>query len=334
MKYKVLVFSLLVSFISYAQYTEVINSKRPGFSESPFSVGTGVYQVEGGFFYQKNDNPEIFTTQKSRGIDLFLRTGLFWEKFELSANFKYQKDDILRNFVTGETAPISGISQFTVGAKYLIYMPKYKDPSKEIRSWRKKIAFDWKRLIPSVGLYAGFNTNALGKDYQISSFSPKAVLLLQNDFTRDLILVTNIVGDYLTIDDNRTFGYITTLTYSITPRFSVFGEHQGMFTHYTKKYELGGGLAYLFSKDLQLGLNVRTDHQMDYLNIYGALGLSYRIDKHKDKIIREQSNRKGSGSIHYKKESFFKRLFSKKSRRGKKPSKRKSKKRRKRNSKR
>ncbi len=334
MKYYVLVFFLSVSLLSYSQYTEVINSKRPGFSESPFGVGTGVYQIEGGFFYQKNDRPDFFTTRKSRGIDLFLRSGLFWERFELSTNIKYQKDDIIRNLVTGETNPISGISQFTVGAKYLFYMPKYKDPSKEIRSWKSKTAFDWRRLIPSVGLYAGFNTNALGIDYQVATFSPKIAVLLQNDFSPDLILVTNFIGDYLTIDNNRTIGYITTLTYAFTPRFSAFGEHQGMFTRYTKNYEIGGGLAYLFHKDLQIGLNLRTDHQIDYLNIYGGLGLSYRIDRHKDKLIMSKSNQEGSGKVQYKRDGFFKRLFNKKSRRGKKPSKRKSRKKRKTNTRR
>ena len=43
---------LLLAEFSYAQYTEVINSRRPGFSESPYAVGTKVYQVEAGLFYK------------------------------------------------------------------------------------------------------------------------------------------------------------------------------------------------------------------------------------------------------------------------------------------
>ena len=48
--------SLFVLFILFsftdvnAQYTEVINSNRPGVSESAFSVGTGVVQFEAGAF--------------------------------------------------------------------------------------------------------------------------------------------------------------------------------------------------------------------------------------------------------------------------------------------
>lgn len=323
MKFLNLFFAILISISGFAQYTEVINSKRPGFSESPFSLGSNVYQIEGGYFYHQNNKPDFFSTRRSSGIDLFLRSGLLWEKFEVSANFKYQKDHIINNLVTGSTYPISGISQFTIGAKYMFYMPKYKDPSKEIRSWKAKTAFDWRRLIPSVGLYLGFNTDVLSKDYQLNYFSPKAVVLLQNDFSDDLVLITNFVGDYLTIGDKRTIGYIGTLTYSLTPKFSIFGEHQGMFTRYSNNFDFGGGLAYLINKDLQIGLNLRTDTQFDYLDIYGGLGLSYRIDMHKDKLKKEKVSNDGSGRIQYKKDSFFKRLFSKKSRRSKRPKTRK-----------
>jgi len=315
-----LILVFLFSFSAYAQYTEVINSKRPGFAESPFALGTKVYQIESGYFFHKNDKPDFFTKKKSQGLNLFLRSGFISEKLEINANFKLQKDDLLSNIVTGTTYPNSGISQFTVGAKYLFYMPNYKDPSKEIRSWKAKMAFDWRRFIPSVGLYAGLNTNLLSSDYKETSMSPKAIILLQNDFSDELILVTNIVGDYLTLNEKRTYGYITTLTYAVTPKVSIFGEHQGMFTRYTKNYELGGGLAYLINEDLQFGLNVRTDSQFDYLNIYGSLGLSWRMDNHKDKEIRLKGNSDGSGKIQHK-EGFFKRLFSKKSRRPKPPKK-------------
>jgi len=320
MKYSsTLLLVFFFNFALHAQYTEVINSKRPGFSESPFGVGTKVYQIESGYFYQYDANPSLLNLKKSRGIDLFLRSGFIWEKFEINANFKLQKDSFINNSLTGTTESISGINQFTIGAKYLIYMPTFKDPSKEIRSWKRKMAYDWKRLIPSIGIYAGFNTNLLSTDYKLPSNSPKVAILLQNDFSDELILVTNLVGDYLTLQNNRTLGYIATLTYSITPRFSLFAEHQAMYAARSKKIDYGGGLAYLVNKDLQLGLNIRTDNQFDYLNIYGSVGLSYRIDRYKDKLIREKTNNDGSGRVQYKKESFFKRLFSKKGRRDKKP---------------
>jgi hypothetical protein len=319
MKNFIFLFITFLSLSIYSQYTEVINSKRPGLSESPFGIGTKVFQFESGFFYQYNDRPNLFTKQQSIGIDLFLRSGLVWEKLEVNANFKYQKDKVLDNIVLGTTYPINGISQFTVGAKYLFYMPKYKNPDDEIRSWKAKMAFDKRRLIPSVGLYAGLNTNFLGKDYKAPSLSPKAVILLQNDFSERLIWVNNIVGDYLTLNEQRTIGYISTLSYSITDRFSMFGETQGMFTRYTKEFEYGGGFAYLPTKNLQIGVFVHSELQFDYLNLYGGLGLSWRMDKHKDKVIyKKGQNTEGSGKPQAK-GSFFSRVFKKKGRRSKPP---------------
>ena len=328
MKYRLLFLLSFTVSVGMAQYTETINSKKPGFSESPFGVGTKVYQIESSYFRQYDETPAYYTLQKSRGIDLMLKTGLFWEKFEVSADFAYQKDDVLYSVSTGNTFTKKGFSRFLIGGKYLIYMPKFKDPSKEIRSWKAKMAFDWHRLIPSVGVYAGLNLNVLGIAYKAPSISPKAAILLQNDFTEDLVLVTNLVGDYLTISSQRELGYIATLTYTIVPKFSLFIEHQGVFNPVKNHFDIGGGGAYLFNKDFQIGLNVRTQTQYQYFDIYAGLGLSYRIDHHKDKVIRQKLSSDGSGRVQYKKEGFFKSLFKRKSRRAKRPKVRTPKKRR------
>ena len=53
------IFVLLISFSftnANAQYTEVINSNRPGVSESAFSVGTGIVQFEAGVFTVKEEH--------------------------------------------------------------------------------------------------------------------------------------------------------------------------------------------------------------------------------------------------------------------------------------
>ena len=39
----------------FGQYTEVINSNNPGFSESPYSVGSGIYQFESNFFFRNTE---------------------------------------------------------------------------------------------------------------------------------------------------------------------------------------------------------------------------------------------------------------------------------------
>lgn len=309
---------LVANLDLWAQYTEVINSKRPGFSESPFSVGTGVYQVEGGLFYQNSNDDELMSLQKSFGYDAFLRAGVFSERLEFSMNLKYHSEHYLSQLEPSrEMVSINGFSQFTIGAKFMIYMPQYKDPAKEIRSWKAKMKFDKKRLIPSVGLYAGLNTNLLSKDYKLEALSPRVALLLQNDFDEYTIWVNNVVVDYFNIENLRTYGYISTLSYAMTDRFTVFAEHQGMFRPEDKEFKLGGGMAYLVSPDWQVGLNLHWDMKTDHLNLYGGLGASWRYDKHKEKIkYKKVEKKEGSGRIQDKKEGgFFKNLFKKKPRR-------------------
>jgi hypothetical protein len=316
MKYLSFLGLFFIGNIIFGQYTEVINSKRPGFSESPFGIGTKVYQIETGGFYQYNDKQELGTFKTSGGMDLFLRSGLLWEKFELNLDLRFQSDQILQDIASGDTFSQSGISQFTFGAKYLFYMPKYKDPNKEIRSWKRKWTFDKKRLIPSIGLYAGLNTNFLGTAYKMPSLSPKVVLLLQNDFSPYLIWVNNVIGDYLTLSDQRTFGYISTLSYSMTDRFSIFGETQGIFRKENNEFLFGGGFAYLPSKDMQIDIFARHEVEFDYLNLYTGLGFSWRLDRHKDKVIYKKTNNDvGSGKVNAKKGNFFQRIFKKKKKR-------------------
>ena len=50
---------LLVSFGLFAQYTDVINSNRPGVSRSAFSVGTNVIQLEAGPYIIKEKHTPL-----------------------------------------------------------------------------------------------------------------------------------------------------------------------------------------------------------------------------------------------------------------------------------
>ncbi len=309
-----LIFGLATSF---AQYTEIINSKRPGFSESPYGVGTNVFQVETGVFYQDNQVSKTFDTDNSLGANLFLRYGKFLEKLELNLDVSFQNDNrIFRNIVTTRKYSTNGISKLTFGAKYLIYNQKFADKSKEIRSWKKRNAFDLKRLIPSIGVYVGVNTNFLGEDFKEEGLSPKAAILLQNDISSRFIILTNLVADKIG-QDNSEFGYILTTTYALNERWSIFGEQQGVFKKVTSnEFQFGAGTAFLYSNNLQLDVSARANFVGDDTDFYLGLGGSWRLDKHK-----KFTTKGGEDGLKGKKEgTFFSRLFKKKD---KKPKRRK-----------
>jgi len=305
---------LLLLFFSFnqlitAQYTDIINSKRPSFSESPYSIGTNVYQFETGTFYRTSNNKTIYSRPTSIGGELFFRYGKFLEKLEINAKVAYQRDEI-RNNASEANSTISGISELTIGAKYLLYEQKYTDKSKEIRSWKKRMAFDKKRLIPSVGAYVGVNTNFLGNGFKKNELSIKGAVLLQNDFSDRLVLLTNLIADKILSNSNE-YSYIATMTYAINYKWSYFIESQGIFEKtYAPKFNFGTGAAYLLSNNIQLDASVRTNFFNDYSFLYSSVGVAWRIDKHTDKIIQNNSTKTKTNNRR-KKGNFFSRLFKK-----------------------
>lgn len=307
-----LILSITFYQVSNAQYTEIINSKRPGFSESPYGVGTNVFQVEGGVFFGKTSSNETFAKTDPIGGTVFLRYGKFLEKLEINAKVTYQKNKLEFNNILSSSRDIHGLSELTIGAKYLIYQQEFADKSKEIRSWKKRTAFDKKRLIPSVGVYVGVNTNFLGKDYKDEKLSPKGAILLQNDFTDRLVLITNLVADRIGTN-NRNYSYILTLTYAMNQRWSIFAENQGDFYKYKNDFQVGTGLAYLYSNNLQFDGSIRANTNSDESSFIVGLGATWRLDRHEDEIIeRDENGKKIKPKKRKKRGSFFSRLFKKK----------------------
>lgn len=303
------VFFAMLFFFSFqniqAQYTEIINSKRPGFSESPYSVGTDVYQFETGLFYRDSNTQNFYQSTNTFGGELFFRFSKFIERLEVNLNVAYQGDDI--NYPLGTSGTISGISDFRVGAKYLIYEQKYTDKSKEIRSWKARTSFDKKRLIPSVGIYGGVNTNFISDDYKKEGITFKGAVLLQNDFTDRLILLTNLIVDDIS-GEHMLYSYIVTMTYAISQNWSLFVENVGKYQNlYTPNYQIGTGVAYLFSPDLQLDASIRTNIFADYSYLYASAGVSWRLNKHQDALIETNAPTRKAKN----KRGFFSRLFGK-----------------------
>ncbi|MCK5815350.1 MAG: transporter [Flavobacteriaceae bacterium] len=283
---KIWFFLILLGCNQYinAQYTDIINSKRPGNSESPYSVGTGVLQFESGLFYGNTGSEELFSTINPRGASLFTRCGVFNERFEINGQIVYQYNDFQFNNTFKSSTQISGVSQLNFGFKYLIYQRDYINHSKEIRSWKKRTRYDKNRWIPSIGIYIGVNTNWVNTDYQESDMTPRVALLLQNNLSKRLIILSNI-GAYNINNNNSAYTYIITATYSINESLSVFIENQGDLSSSSLNPQVGTGLAYLFSRNLQFDFSARA--YLDQVNpgFITGVGVAWRWDNHKDELI-------------------------------------------------
>lgn len=274
----------------HAQYTEVINSNRPGASESAFSLGTNVLQFEAGAFSVKEEHTPLEYDVSGFGLDFAVRYGLFFEQLELQLNGVYQNDT--QTFNSG-ALPFernrANFTNLTIGAKYLIYDPyKSEEEAKpNLYSYHANRKFQWKSLIPAVSIYAGANFDTKDNPFtapDVEGISPKIMVLTQHNFNGGWVFVMNFSQNRIGSDFSE-FQYVLTLTHSFTNQWVIFGETQGIKSDFYADNIFRVGGAYLWNKDFQLDANIafNTKDTPSIFNI--AFGASYRLDFHKDKKI-------------------------------------------------
>ena len=308
--------SLLVTSISFAQYTEVINSNRPGLSKSAFSVGTNVAQFEFGPYIVNETHTPLQYEISGFGADFSARYGLLFEQLELNIEGTYQSDTFTDN---RSSIPLensrSNFKSITLGAKYLVYDP-YKNSEDEkpnLYSYHANRKFKWKELIPAVAVYAGVNFDTKLNPYTdvgVEGISPKIMVATQHNFVGGWVLVMNFLKDR--IGSNQSdFQFLATLTKSINQQWVVFAETQGIQSDFYADNLFRFGGAYLWSKDFQLdtALTVNTKDTPSVFNI--SLGASYRLDFHQDKEVdnnnsaEDEGKRKSRGRKSKKKHNDF-----------------------------
>ncbi|MBT8318761.1 MAG: transporter [Gramella sp.] len=290
------IFSLFLIIASnlHAQYTETINSNRPGQSQGAFAVGTNVIQLESGVFFGNEEHTALGTDTDLWGIDYQLRYGLLFENLELNLTGAYESQDIFRNFLgTTSEGKISNFRSNTIGAKYLIFDPyvSLEEDKPNLYSWKANQKFKWKTLIPAVSLYAGANFSFGDNPYLYEGegkFSPKAAIITQNNWGR-WVLVLNFIADKLT-EDFRSYTGIVTFTHTLSQNLAVFGEYQTIKSDIYADDILRAGGAYLIGKDFQFDISGLVNFKDTPSKWQVAAGVSYRFDMHQIDEFLEDSN--------------------------------------------
>lgn len=279
--------------ISNAQYTETINSNRPGASFGAFSVGANVLQLEGAVGLGNNTHSLLLTDSDLLFFDYAVRYGLFLEELEILLEGRFlDLETTIPNGVETATSSASNFESNTIGLKYLIYDP-YKKKQQEgpnVYSYWADRKFKWSDLIPAVSVYAGANLLFGDNPFTFPdepSVSPKVAIGTQNNFGRT-VFVMNFIGDKFTTDFPSYSG-IFTLTHAFNPRFSIFGEYQTIISDIYSDDLVRGGFAYLFSTDFQVDVFGLTNFKDTPERWLVGLGLSYRFDQwHRDKPLGER----------------------------------------------
>lgn len=289
-KFSILFLIFSVTHLAFGQYTEVINSNRPGVSQSAFAVGPNVIQFEAGPYFVKEEHTLLQHKVSGFGADFAARYGLIYEQLELNAQGTYQRDSqtVYSSSIPSDNKR-ANFKNLTVGAKYLVYDPhRHMEAEKpNLYSWKANQAFKWKSLIPAVAVYAGANFDTKDNPYTapgIEGFSPKIAVISQNNFTGGWVFVINLIKDRIGTDYSD-FQYILTLTHSFNPQWVIFGETQGIKSDFYADNLFRFGGAYLWSKNFQLDTAL-TFNTKDTPSVFGVnFGMSYRLDFHQDKEI-------------------------------------------------
>jgi hypothetical protein len=289
---------LFVYNLSNAQYTETINSNRPGLSYSAFGVGNQVIQLEAGMSFGNRNHALRLADANIFGIDYALRYGLNMDRLEviLDGRFLSQTETIL---VGGQFRDFeaANFERNTIGAKYLLYDPwiKREQEGPVLTSWDANNTFQWFHLIPAVSVYAGANIT-VGKESRfmppnMPTFSPRLGIITQHNFRR-WAFVSNFIYDRFTTDFPEFVG-VFTLTRTISKKYSAFAEYQTYVGDFYSDDLFRFGAAYLVDRNLQVDafglINFKDTPQRWQV----GLGVSYRIDDfHKEEYIFKTKEQK------------------------------------------
>lgn len=282
---KQLLFTLLLSchgISAFSQYTETINSNRPGASQGAFAVGRQVVQAETGIDFGNDTHSLLNTDTDIFGFNLGLRYGLLLETLEINGNIRYQRNNV--SFTTGnaQTESLSGLENTQLGVKYLVYDPyKYATDEVNLYSYHANNKFKWKTLIPAVAVYASaifdFTTNPFLPIIE-DGVSPNIALITQHNWGR-WVWVNNIIADRISTDF-PSYAWITTMTHSFNPKVSGFAEFQLIDGDLYADYLARAGAAYLITKDFQVDVSALVNFKDTPSRWNLGVGLSYRLDFH------------------------------------------------------
>ncbi|MEN1785473.1 MAG: transporter [Bacteroidota bacterium] len=282
------VFSILLPLLVWSQYTDVINSNRPGIAVSAYAVGRNIVQVESGLLYEHREHNTLNQVSKRIGGELALRYGLLLETLELHYEGTFVNENrTLDNF--GITDSRTDFTRNRLGLKFLVFDP-FKNPEANkpnLYSWRANNKFRLKNLLPAVALYGGA-TFTLGENPfypEDAMLSYRAMLATQSRLTPRSVLITNIAYDRISTDFPELRYTISFTRAFLNPKWSFFIEHQGIDSDRFSDFLFRSGIAYLFNPNFQVDLSVGSSIKNTPFRVFGRTGFSYRLDFHKDKLV-------------------------------------------------
>ena len=238
---------LLISLVGYTQNIEPIQADRPDQTETPAIVPIGMFQVETGFTFQKNDKKST----------LFSLPTTLW-KYGVNENFELR---LITEFISEENniSKSNGFNPIYVGFKVKLTNEK--------------------GIIPKTSFISHISLpNVASSKYKTDFYAPEFRFVMQHTLNEKLSLSYNLGAEWDGFTPEPTFIYTLTTGYSISDKLGSYIELFGFGPQNGKaNHSFDGGLTYLinnnFMLDLSSGVGI-TNNAPDY---YTAIGFSFRI---------------------------------------------------------
>ena len=238
---------LLISLVGYTQNIEPIQADRPDQTETPAIVPIGMFQVETGFTFQKNDKKST----------LFSLPTTLW-KYGVNENFELR---LITEFISEENniSKSNGFNSIYVGFKVKLTNEK--------------------GIIPKTSFISHISLpNVASSKYKTDFYAPEFRFVMQHTLNEKLSLSYNLGAEWDGFTPEPTFIYTLTTGYSISDKLGSYIELFGFGPQNDKaNHSFDGGLTYLinnnFMLDLSSGVGI-TNNAPDY---YTAIGFSFRI---------------------------------------------------------
>ncbi len=209
---------ICISHWGYAQYSETIESGRPGQAIGSHVIGTKIFQVQSGYTVAGSTD----ATLESSDINTVLRFGLS-EYFEVNGAVTYgwvgHGGDNLRK----------GWSQTEIGVRADIHEAEGIEPS---------IGFQYRMKFPN--------------DFSIRDNTSSIITLVTQQHFGKIGFTTNWGIDWVGQFADELGFYVLNLSTGLGAKTGVFIEHYGFFSGGEWLGKFDGGIAYLVTNDLQL----------------------------------------------------------------------------------
>ncbi|MEC4003404.1 transporter [Flavobacterium sp. SUN052] len=247
MKTKIYMLILFITNCIFAQEIEPIEADRPDQTETPAIVPEGMFQMESGFTFQKND---AFSRTNSLPSTLW--------KYGINKNMELR---LITEFVYENIndEKHSGLNPILIGCKIKIS--------------------DEKGIIPRTSFIGHIALPKFASSrYKADYVAPEFRFTMQHTLTENLSLGYNLGAEWNGFSPEPTFIYTLTSGYMISEKIGFYAEIFGFAPqNETAYHNIDGGFTYLinnnFMVDLSSGFGITTNAPKHYF----ALGFSFRI---------------------------------------------------------